>query len=41
MRKEVLGEEVYQKASDSLKNQIADNVEVAKWWIDFFRYNNQ
>ena len=41
MRKEVLGEEVYQKASDSLKNQIADNVEVAKWWIDFFQYNNQ
>ena len=40
MRKEVLGKEVYQKASDSLKNQIADNVEVAKWWVDFFRFNN-
>ena len=40
MRKEVLGEEIYQKASYSLKNQIADNVEVAKWWVDFFRFNN-
>ena len=40
MRKEILGEEVYKKASDSLKNQIADNVEVAKWWVDFFKFNN-
>ena len=41
MRKDVLGKELYQQASESLKNQIADNVEVAKWWVDFFRYNNQ
>ena len=40
MRKEVLGEEVYQAASDSLKNQIADNLEVAKWWVEFFKFNN-
>jgi GMP synthase-like glutamine amidotransferase len=40
MRKEVLGKEVYQQASISLKNQIANNVEVAKWWVDFFRFNN-
>ena len=41
MRKEVLGKEAYEKASFSLKNETTDNVEVAKWWIDFFRYNNQ
>ena len=40
MRKEILGEEVYKKASDSLKNQIANNLEVAKWWVDFFKFNN-
>ena len=41
MRKEVLGKEAYEKASFSLKNETTDNVEVAKWWIDFFRQNNQ
>ena len=41
MRKDVLGKEAYEKASFSLKNETTDNVEVAKWWIDFFRYNNQ
>ena len=40
MRKEALGKEAYEKASFSLKNETTDNVEVAKWWIDFFRYNN-
>ena len=40
MRKEVLGKKAYEKASFSLKNETTDNVEVAKWWIDFFRYTN-
>ena len=40
-RKEQLDQEVYDKASLSLKNDIANNVEVAKWWVKFFQFRHQ
>ena len=40
-RKDQLDQEVYDEASLSLKNDIANNVEVAKWWVKFFKSKNQ
>ena len=40
-RKDQLDEEVYDEASLSLKNDIANNVEVAKWWVKFFKSKNK
>ena len=39
-RKDQLDQEVYDEASQSLKNDIANNVEVAKWWVKFFKSKN-
>ena len=36
-RKEILGDTLFQSVKKSLLKDRADNVEVAKWWIDFFR----
>lgn len=38
-RRNILGEEKYQEAVQSLTREIPNSVEVAKWWIDFFRFN--
>ena len=40
-RKDQLDQEVYDEASLSLKNDIANNVEVAKWWVKFFQSRHQ
>ena len=40
-RKDQLDQEVYDEASLSLKNDIANNVEVAKWWVKFFQFRHQ
>jgi len=40
-RKDQLDQKVYDEASLSLKNDIANNVEVAKWWVKFFKSKNQ
>jgi len=39
-RKDQLDQEVYDEASQSLKNDIANNLEVAKWWVKFFKSKN-
>ncbi len=36
-RKEILGDTLFQSVKKSLLKDRADNMEVAKWWIDFFR----
>ena len=38
-RHEILGRELFLSATRSLKNDKTDNLEVAKWWVDFLRYN--
>jgi GMP synthase-like glutamine amidotransferase len=40
-RKDQLSETVYKEASYSLKNDNIDSVKVAKWWVKFFKYQNQ
>ena len=40
-RKDQLDQKVYDEASLSLKNDIANNVEVAKWWVKFFQFRHQ
>ena len=36
MRKEILGEKVFSKASQSLMQKDSDRLEVTRWWVDFF-----
>ena len=36
MRKEILGEKVFSKASQSLMKKDSDRLEVTRWWVDFF-----
>jgi len=40
-RRKILGEQTYLEAVNNLQNTIPDNRIVAKWWIDFLRFNNQ
>ena len=39
LRKEILGEAVFSKASRSLKKKDSDRLEVTQWWVDFFSKN--
>ena len=36
MRKEILGEKIFSKASQSLMQKDSDRLEVTQWWVDFF-----
>ena len=38
-RKEILGRSLFQLAKKSLLEDKTDNMEVAKWWINFFKQN--
>ena len=38
-RKEILGRSLFQLAKKSLLEDTTDNMEVAKWWINFFKQN--
>ena len=38
-RKEILGSDLYESAKKSFKNDKTNNLEVAKWWISFLKYN--
>ena len=40
-RRKTLGEKTYLEAVNNLQNTTPDNKLVAKWWIDFLRFNNQ
>ena len=40
-RRNMLGEETYLEAVNNLQNTSPDNRIVAKWWVDFLRFNNQ
>ena len=40
-RRKILGEETYLEAVNNLQNTSPDNRIVAKWWVDFLRFNNQ
>ena len=37
LRKEILGEKVFSKASRSLMKKDSDRLEVTQWWVDFFK----
>ena len=37
LRKEVLGEKVFNEASLSLMKKDSDRLEVTQWWVDFFK----
>ena len=39
LRKEILGEKVFSKASRSLMKKDSDRLEVTQWWVDFFSKN--
>ena len=36
-RRDVLGEERYSLAAESLLNEKSDYLEVTNWWVDFFK----
>ena len=40
-RRKILGEHTYLEAIKNLQKTTPDNKVVAKWWLDFFRFNNQ
>ncbi len=40
IRKEILGEEVFCFALDSLENKSPNNEKIAKWWVKFFKQKN-
>ena len=37
LRKEILGEKVFNRASRSLMKKDSDRLEVTQWWVDFFK----
>ena len=37
LRKDILGETVFSKASQSLMKKDSDRLEVTQWWVDFFK----
>ena len=40
-RREILGEQTYLEMVNNLQNTTSDNKIIAKWWVDFLRFNNQ
>jgi len=40
-RREILGEQTYLEMVNNLQNTTSDNKIVAKWWVDFLRFNIQ
>ena len=40
LRKEILGEKVFSKASQKLDEKDSDRLEVTQWWVDFFKRTN-
>ena len=40
-RRKILGEQTYLEMVNNLQNTTSDNKIVAKWWVDFLRFNIQ
>ena len=37
-RRDIIGEELFQRTKESLLNETSSYLEVTNWWIEFFRY---